>query len=350
MKIKSRSKFESIYSKEEFIKKILFKFAKEEDVSPDLIKAEFGEVKIIDKEFFYVSGETTCDYTCSIGYNRTETYVEMETKREKVGDTWRDVSRPVNKTRTVTDWQPYSGTANGNFFTIVNSEGKRDQEAELCESFFKKVENGDLPVDGDLDNVVKDGATKELEVGVETRAIFSLPGDTYKQFLANNTVAIKEAISLIIPYYQVAYTYKGDKKTLEFCSCADFNISLSDNERKKLNYTPLDTKKAAEEEKDVKILTKIRNISWVVGIVLSGLLMMVPMVGFLLSILAIAVPIKFTFKRSKKFISVKKELDVREQKKKENIINERRKETFAILKEVYKDKGFEEITFEELYN
>ena len=199
MEISNSFKFTPVLSKEEFIRKILLKFAKVEDVEPELLKVEFKEVKTVDREFFYVSGKTTCEYTCSIGYNRTENYIEMETKREKVGDTWRDVTRPVNKTRIVTDWQPYSGTEHGDYFTIVNSNGERDKEAELCESFFKKVENCDVPVDKEASTHIIKGAVEELEYGAESHATFSLPGDTYKNFLAKGAVDVEKVITLIIP-------------------------------------------------------------------------------------------------------------------------------------------------------
>ena len=347
MEFLERVVYKPTYSKEEFIRKILLKFARIEEVSPDLIKAEFDEVRVFNREFFFVSGKARCDFTCSIGYNRTETYVEMETKSERIGNTWQKVSRPVNKTRTVTDWQAYSGSREKECSIIVNEKGERDNEAQLCEDILASVEHEVADVQDEVAQLVIEGAKTAMKFSAYASASLSLPGDTSKDFRGNETAEIEKIFSLIFPYYQVSYTYKGTKKTLSFCACADFNVEISEEEKKTLDYVPVDTKKSAKEQ--TKAWSMGTKISWLSVLAMGVLSGFIPLVGGLLCAASLALAIIVTVMGTKRYGVIKNELDRIEKEKKDVVVLARRKEVYAVLKGVLETNGLQAIDFEELY-
>ena len=104
MQLKQAERVRTFLTKKDALRKLLIKFAQEEEIDAKLLQKDF-KVEEFEKEFLVVRGQAECSYTCSIGYDRTENYVEIEKVRKKIGDTWQYVSEPVNKTRTVTDWQ-----------------------------------------------------------------------------------------------------------------------------------------------------------------------------------------------------------------------------------------------------
>ena len=127
------------------------------------------------------------------------------------------------------------------------------------------------------------------------------------------------------------------------------------DETEELKYKPLDTEKIAKEE--VKTLTKLRNIAWLsiipIGIFL-GILGMSEVVKstFLSSIIPVAVfiiAIVLTVRRSSKYNSIKGELDYKEKKKKENILNEKHKKFYEVLKKALENHGLKSATFDEVY-
>lgn len=344
-----------VQTKDEFLRATLIKFAQDENVDPKILESNFS-VEQFEKKFYLFNGNVESSYTCAIGNNRTENYVEMEKKQKLIkqpdgSSKWEWVTEPVNKTRTVTDWSPFANTAKGTAKAVVTESGAWIEECNLVNSLISAREKKEEIDDNEILSSVISGGQDEVADEFASSIKRKLPGDTYKDFSNSSTVEITEVESYVVPYYAISYDYKGKKRSFEQCACSkDFSLVLDDDEQKKLEYIPLDTKEVAKEDKSVKKLTKIRNISWIAGIILSGVFMIVPVVGFFLGMGAIAVPVVFTIKRVKAYNSVKTELDIKEEKKKQNILNEKHKVVFEVLKKVFANRKLKEITFEEVYS
>jgi len=343
-----------IESKESFLRKTLIEFARKQDVNPKLLETQF-EIEVFDKEFYIFLGEVECDFTCSIGYNRTENYIVMEQKQKLIkqpngNSKWEWVNESVNKTRTVTDWQAYSGSKNGKCVVAIKANGESDEECwNLVKYLAGELEEYDEEIE--LGNEIVAGGKEALARDFRIETKVGLPGDESKDFSSNEKVKVIEIRKYKIPFYRVKLNYNGKEKSFEHNALVDkFSVSLDKDETEELKYTPLDTKKLAEQDNRVKRFSLISKISWIVGIVLAGLLMIVPGVGFLLSMGAIAVPVVLTIKRSKAYNSVKTELDIKEKKKKENILNEKHKKVYEVLKKALENHGLKSATFDEVYS
>ena len=65
-----------VQTKDEFLRETLIKFAQDENVDTKLFEVNF-EVQEFEKKFYLFKGNVESSYTCAIGNNRTENYVEM---------------------------------------------------------------------------------------------------------------------------------------------------------------------------------------------------------------------------------------------------------------------------------
>jgi len=93
--------------------------------TPDnlLEHATFSKVEQFYVPAYVFSGGFDAEWTASFGYDRTEHYTVYE--RDSQGH-----SRPVTKTKTVTDWRPVNGTDSGRF-TVLTYAGSRLQQSSL---------------------------------------------------------------------------------------------------------------------------------------------------------------------------------------------------------------------------
>lgn len=93
--------------------------------TPDnlLEHATFSKVEQFYVPAYVFSGAFEAEWTASFGYDRTEHYTAFE--RDSQGN-----SRPVTKTKTVTDWRPVNGTDSGRF-TVLTYAGSRLQRSSL---------------------------------------------------------------------------------------------------------------------------------------------------------------------------------------------------------------------------
>ena len=98
-------------SKEEFLRKLLIELASSSKTPTDVVNAKFGEVEESVREAIVCSAHVEMDYSASIGYDRVETYWTKEKRYNSSTKQYYYVD--VEKTRTVTDWQPFSSHISG---------------------------------------------------------------------------------------------------------------------------------------------------------------------------------------------------------------------------------------------
>jgi hypothetical protein len=89
----------------------------EHDLAPDdiLTNSVIQEESLMYVPCYVAKGTFDINWTASFGYDRQESYVTYETYYEN----GRSRTRPVTRYRTVTDWRPASGKANGEYLAIA---------------------------------------------------------------------------------------------------------------------------------------------------------------------------------------------------------------------------------------
>lgn len=215
-------------SEKEFLREVLEGLSRDPATPADIMTANFGEVKEFTEEFCQVGVEVDVHYSGSVGYDRQEQYTTQDFKHLHAGDRYTvdgvikyaeidaDYKCDVQKTRTVTDWQPHSGN---DHFTIVATEvngSNGDREfSRLFSALLKKiakdedsgdeVENASSAMDPDAYNraiaYAENAAQREVK----------WPGDHQKDesYSFKTEIPDGKGYAYVCPCYIVEYEYKG---------------------------------------------------------------------------------------------------------------------------------------------
>lgn len=259
------------HSKEQFIRAAMIKLASNPETPVDVVKADFGEVKESVKEVILCAGHVEADYTASIGYDRQEQYETTESKRLDEGDwyTYKGVQKRANhsgtyyvdvvKTRTVTDWHPYSGHIEGDAVGAAIN-GDEECSAKRLIEVVKETKDESVVEGGEavLSPYGLEEVKEDCRAVVEAR--IELPGDHRRNFNSNASVDVNTLECWKLPFYEVEYTYKGKQYKVADYACGDFEIEAE--------CPPNDVNIAADASRD----TKSYRIGMIVGWPLFGLL------------------------------------------------------------------------------
>ena len=210
-------------SKEEFLRKLLIELASSSKTPADVVKAKFGEVEESVREAIVCSAHIEMDYTASIGYDRQETYWTKEKKYNSSTKQYYYVD--VQKTRTVTDWQPFSGHISG------------DKTAAAFNESYSGISDNDIIADviksTQSDNIVPKGEAEVDYAGLEAakkncefflRLDIKYPGDHHKDERTSADVTVETVSCYKLPYYTVEFTFDGKKYTASGFACGRPNI------------------------------------------------------------------------------------------------------------------------------
>lgn len=218
------------YSKDDFIRQAMIDLGTSAITPVDIDEGTFDDVEESIKEFVSVSADVDLHYTASIGYNREEQYMAQETKYDN--DLKQNVTVNVLKTRTVTDWKPFSGDYSGHGVGFA-AKGKSDHKKEFkdLEEEFKELDKIRSSISDCLKrNIAQDKCTSSFDkdsfeeakhwcrADVESQIRF--PGDVppkNEQFTSNfrNT----QVYCYRIPAYSSNFNFKGNKyEIVEFAS------------------------------------------------------------------------------------------------------------------------------------
>ncbi len=223
------------HTKEEFLRAAIIKLASDLKTPVDVVKADFGEVKESVKEAILCVAQVESDYSASVGYDREEEYRTTDRKQLSAGDWYtRDGVRKradysgsytvdVIKTRTVTDWQPYNGHIGGEAVCAAMNGEEEYGESRLVD-VIKSVKEENIEEKGEA--TVSAYGLKDVKNNcrrvVERRIDF--PGDHMKDFHSNATVQVNVLECWKLPYYEVEYTYKGEKYKASDYACGDLKV------------------------------------------------------------------------------------------------------------------------------
>ncbi|MDE6667927.1 MAG: hypothetical protein K2K38_06235 [Clostridia bacterium] len=206
--------------KEAFLRDTLIRLSLNEGTPLDILDSEFGEVTESEDEYLSVHADVEINYTCQIGNDRTEEYWDKETYYENGTKKYRD----IKKTRTITDWSPFSGSnqseeivivANKNTDILYNCKINEKAHPALRTS---NTENWEvLGVGGENSNKntfadISLDALRQAEILCkdECFARVRLPGDHQKDKDYHGTVKVKKITGYILPEYSLQYKYKDN--------------------------------------------------------------------------------------------------------------------------------------------
>lgn len=223
------------HSKDEFLRAARIKLASNIETPIDIVKVDLGEVKESIKEIIICHAHVESNYTASIGYDRQEEYKTTESRYLHEGDwyTYRSVQKRANnggyytvdvvKTRTVTDWQPYSGHIGGNVTCVAMNGGEKYSESQLID-VLKTTKDESVIEEGEAE--VSDIGMKEVKTNcrraIESEIVF--PGDHYKDVHSDATTDVEKLECWKLPYYEVEYTYNWKKYKISTYACGDLEI------------------------------------------------------------------------------------------------------------------------------
>ena len=206
-------------TKDEFLKQAYTKIIMNKVAPEDVLTAEFEAVKTVYSTYMVVDAHYTGNFSASIGYERVEEYQTTEEYYDsKLG---MKRYRPVTKTRTVTDWQPFTGVIDRDQKSCVklNSDRKVDVSLELlkdleglqtCGKVIPIEENDEL-----LKHLVaptRENSNDSITLGEKLISNqLDIPGDRYQDFKMNVSHKIKSIQYFIIPEYILDYQYGEDK-------------------------------------------------------------------------------------------------------------------------------------------
>lgn len=240
-------------SKEEFLRELLIELASSSKTPADVVKAKFGEVEESVREAIVCSAHIEMDYSASVGYDRQETYWTKEKKYNSSTKQYYYVD--VEKTRTVTDWRPFSSHISGDKTAAAFNESysgiyDNDTIADVIKSTNSDsiVAKGEADVDYEGLEAAKKNCAFFLEMDI------SYPGDHHKDTRTNSDVTVESISCYKLPYYTVEFTYNGKKYSASGFACGNPNI--------RAELPPNDINIEEEVKKKTDKSKKIKSGTW----------------------------------------------------------------------------------------
>ena len=240
-------------SKEEFLRKLLIELASSSNTPVDVVNAKFGEVEESVREAIVCSAHIEMDYSASIGYDRQETYWTKEKKYNSSTKQYYYVD--VEKTRTVTDWRPFSSHISGDKTAAAFNESYSGiYDNDTIADVIKSTNSDSIVARGeaDLDYAGLEAAKKNCAFFLEMD--ISYPGDHHKDTRTNADVTVESISCYKLPYYTVEFTYNGKKYSASGFACGRPNI--------KAELPPNDVNIDAEVKKKTEKSEKIKSGIW----------------------------------------------------------------------------------------
>lgn len=218
--LKAVIKVKAELTKEDFLRDTLIKLSNNEGTPLDILDSNFGEIEESQDEYLSVHADVDINYTCQIGNDRKEEYWDKETYYENGVKKYRE----VKKTRTVTDWSPFSGSnkseeiaivANKNTDILHNCRINRNARAALRTSNKENWEvlsfNGENDDENNFNDINLDALRQAKSICMdESFERVRLPGDHQKDKDYHGTVKVKEITGYLLPEYSLQYKYKDN--------------------------------------------------------------------------------------------------------------------------------------------
>lgn len=190
-----------------FYANALAEIALDKNSPVDIFSAgKFEPIKLIYRQYALGSGTAQMSYAATVGYDHKEKYYE----------------NGKEKTRTVTDWKPFSGTYTGEYLNAVANDKNEDywdawDYSDHCMDKAKAYNASTSKAPAPL--VPSSASISSLKSGIEGSAHADckkqLPGDRHKDFKANGIVTLNWVESHVAPQYILKYKYLNADYTLK---------------------------------------------------------------------------------------------------------------------------------------
>ena len=228
----------------------------------DLVReARIESVRFVYFPTYLVSGEYTTHWTASFGYDRSESYREWNSSTKR----WEE------KSRSVTDWSPASGTVSDNFFyfcpaaTLNDSTGFSipDQASkvtvERCVPLTAPIPENSIPtikwaipafrMSSTIRKPGRLSVKKSWKMPLPSRFTLNKQGDRQKDWHWSSKIDVNKVRSTYVPLIQVKFEYKSKSY---YCYVNGSNASLFsgtelpvDENKKNLEATAVQAKQIA---------------------------------------------------------------------------------------------------------
>lgn len=213
-------------TKEEFTRKALIEIAANKGTPIDVLESKVGRVREYENEYLLVTSDVELDYSCSVGYDRKEEYYveERDFEKERKLNNGIKYYKQVKKTRTVTDWQPFSGRDKSTQSVFVSNSSSQDEyrSDRAIRHCLEKVTADDEET---VDVIVKgnDNAIEFAKRYCINQAFYSLtlPGDHHKDERFSGSATVSEVMCGIFPENDLKYNYKGKDYSIKGFACGN---------------------------------------------------------------------------------------------------------------------------------
>ena len=191
--------------RDEFIREAYISLAKQRITPVDISDSKFDVVKDSVEQYIEVDSTANITYSATIGYDRQVEYTDYDS-----------TGRAVRKTKTVTDWKPFSGSLVKENVIFVGNDDKSTLEGDFEYALKSAQSSSVIPYDGTSKvnvaplppnpNVVEAAKLLSIE-DAKFSAKANLPGNHCKDFHAAGSATVNSVNSYTAPRQGAKYTY-----------------------------------------------------------------------------------------------------------------------------------------------
>lgn len=210
----------------DFMRQLYIDLTADEDTPVDILENNFGLCEQKDVTTLAVRGEVDLTFTCEIGFDEKEEYWDKETYNDHGVTRVRD----VKKTRTVTKWQPFSGTNKSTEVSLVKNRSDADvSECRTTDKFAinaiaNRAKENDEPLNAA--DYQPNPTAVEIAKQIMLEKSFNrvkLPGDHQKNQSYSGNVSTDAQEICVLPQYCVKYRYQEKEYTAKTFACGKPN-------------------------------------------------------------------------------------------------------------------------------
>lgn len=189
-------------------------------------EVKYSDVYRINIPILTIKGEATINYSRTVGYERTENWIEQKTTK------YSDGSRKVqtyNRSRTVTDWVPDCGTISGEsirygydkeheiFKDIIEKERNHKDVSEISDEVIESLNVSDHLIESLKEDICNDVFQNNM----------TYPGDYIKDEEYESSTSIISASIGILSIYSIEMHIRDCTVCIYTCSNGNIDLHIS---------------------------------------------------------------------------------------------------------------------------
>ena len=192
--------------RDEFIRGAYVDLASDPITPVDIDNAEFGTVEEDVEQYILVDSTASVTYSATIGYDYKVTYTEYDSQ-----------GKPVQKTKTETEWKPYSGSLVKDSICCVGNDDNSIHEDQFDCILQETNSSSIVPYTGSTAEVAPLSPSESSVEVAKCRSVEnakyearnSLPGDRHKDFHASGSARVNSINSYSAPVQKAKYAYNS---------------------------------------------------------------------------------------------------------------------------------------------